>query len=108
MRCALLADQEATAGDGIAALGIQQGSDLKKSVIPGTADRDGTAAPGIQQGSDLRTPVNPGDAAKTSYRVAPKDVQSVRPHSKNANTTTCSGWHYFSLKVNERVCCNSF
>jgi len=69
IRCALLADQEAAAGDG-------------------------TAAPGIQQASDLGTPVISGDAARpqTSYRVAPKDVQSVWPHSKNANMNTWSGW----------------
>jgi len=92
IRCALLADQEAAAGDGTAALGTQQGSDLRKPVIPGEAAGDGIAAQGMQQGSELGTPVIPGDSAKTSYRVTPKDIQSVWPHNKNANKNTWSGW----------------
>ncbi|KAL0043007.1 hypothetical protein WJX79_006623 [Trebouxia sp. C0005] len=49
----LESDQEAAAGDGTAALGTQQGSDLRKPVVPGEAARP-----------------------QASYRVAPKDVES--------------------------------
>ncbi len=86
IRCALLADQETAAGDGTAALGTQQGSDLRKPVIPGKAAGDGIAAHGTQQGSELGMSVIPGDAARpqTCYRVAPKDIQSVCPHSKRS------------------------
>ncbi|DBB11588.1 TPA: hypothetical protein ACH3X3_006980 [Trebouxia sp. C0006] len=71
-------DQETAAGDGTAALGTQQGSNLRKPVIPGKAAGDGIAAHGTQQGSELGMSVIPGDAARpqTCYRVAPKDIQS--------------------------------
>ena len=75
-------------------MGTQQGSDLRKPVIPGTAAGDGTAALGTQQGSDLGTPVIPRDAAwpQTSYRGTPKDVQSVCPHSKRSCKHVYTVW----------------
>ena len=104
IRCALLADQETAAGDGTAALGTQQGSDLRKPVIPGKAAGDGIAAHGTQQGSELGMSVIPGmqlglrHATGLRQKIFSRYALTARGH---ANMFTWSGWQQVSLRFHE-------